>query len=106
MCEGTACATVDRMKALLGARQSKRLETDSVREPGKMDYRTAHCRFEFRGRTWVATEHSSTHRRTLRASSRYHSRPALPVVSNAEESRRIRCAAQNSLDRRCALYTC
>src|SRR5258708_31890486 len=77
--ERKACATLDRMQGLLEEHQVQRLETDSVRGPGKRDYRNAR-RFELPRQTWEATERSSTHRRTLRASSRFHRRPVPPIV--------------------------
>src|ERR1700694_5842235 len=93
------------MQDLLEEHPVQRLETDPVRAAGKMDYRTAR-RFELPRRTWEATGHSSTHRRTLRASSKYISRPALPPVSNAEENMQILCAARNYLDRCYAPHAC
>src|SRR6266478_8256030 len=103
--ERRECAARDRMQDLLGEHPVRRLETDSVRALGKRDYRTE-PRFELPRRTWEATEHSSTHKRTLRASSRFRIHLALPPFSNAEESKRIRCADRNCVDRCCAPHTC
>src|SRR5260370_27127620 len=103
--ERRVCAARDRMQDLLQGQLVQRLETDPVRAPGKTDYRTAR-RFELPPRTWEATERSSMHRQTSRASSRFRTHLAAPPGSNAEESRQSRCAAQNYLDRRCAPRTC
>src|SRR6266478_4880778 len=103
--ERRECAARDRMQDLLGEHPVRRLETDSVRALGKRDYRTE-PRFELPRRTWEATEHSSTHRRTLRASSRYRTRLARPPFSNAEESRQIQYADRNCVDRCFEGYIC
>src|SRR5260370_84027 len=93
------------MQDLPGEHPVQRLETDSVRAPGRMDYRTAHG-FDLPGRTWEETEHSSMHGRRSRASSRHRTRLAPPPFSNAEESRQIQYADRNCVDRCFGGYIC